>query len=282
MTGLVLEGGAMRGLFTAGVLDVMMENGVETDAAIGVSAGAVFGCNYKSKQIGRVLRYNLRFCRDKRYCSFRSLLKTGDLYGAEFCYRTLPTQLDLFDYEGYANHPMPFYVVCTDAETGEAVVHRCDHGRDEEMEWFRASASMPVVSRPVEIGGRKLLDGGIADSIPIRQMENLGCERNIVILTQPQGYVKKPAKGLPIMRWLMRRYPAVADAMAVRHERYNETISYLHEQEKAGNVLVIRPPVKLEAGHVEHNAAKLQAAYDIGRAEGEKQLEAMRAFLKGE
>ena len=279
MTGLVLEGGAMRGLFTAGVLDVMMENGVEVDGVIGVSAGAVFGCNYKSRQIGRVLRYNKRFCRDWRYCSFRSLFLTGDLYGTKFCYETLPRQLDLFDYEEYRNNPVPFYVVCTDVETGEAVYHRSDRSDGAEMNWFRASASMPLASRPVEIDGQKLLDGGIADSIPIRYFESIGYERNIVILTQPEGFVKKPMRGLGAMRALLRRMPKVTESLIHRHEGYNETTAYIREQERAGKALVIRPPEKLEAGHVEHDPQKLQAAYEIGRAEGEKRLEEIRTFI---
>ena len=209
MTGLVLEGGAMRGLFTAGVLDVMMENGVWADGVIGVSAGAVFGCNYKSGQIGRTIRYNMRFCRDWRYCSLRSLILTGDLFGAKFCYETLPRELDLFDYDAYAQNPLPFYVVCTDVETGEAVYERCDRSDGEWMEVFRASASMPLASRVVGVRGKKLLDGGIADSIPIRYFESIGYERNIVVLTQPKDFVKKPSHGLPLMKKLMRKYPKV-------------------------------------------------------------------------
>ena len=160
-TGLVMEGGAMRGLFTAGVLDVMMENGIELDGAIGVSAGALFGCNYKSRQIGRSVRYNLRFHDNPRYCSLRSLIKTGDLFEAEFCYHEIPDRLDPFDRRTYQENPMPFYVVCTDVKLGIPVYHRVDRGDDEDMKWFQASGSMPVFSRVVEIGGRGYLDGGM-------------------------------------------------------------------------------------------------------------------------
>lgn len=143
----------MRGLFTAGVLDVMMENGVDYDGIIGVSAGAAFGCNYKSRQPRRVLRYNLKYCRDPRFCSLQSLIKTGDAYGAEFCYKTIPNTLDLFDNDTFENNKTEFYVVCTDITTGKAVYHRCDRINDTEMDWIRASASMPQVSRIVEVGG---------------------------------------------------------------------------------------------------------------------------------
>ena len=282
MTGLVLEGGAMRGLFTAGVLDVMMENEMAVDGLIGVSAGAVFGCNYKSGQIGRTVRYNMRFSREWRYCSMRSLLLTGDLFGAEFCYRKLPRELDLFDYEGYAANPLPFYVVCTDVETGEAVYLRCDRADEETMEIVRASASMPLVSRVVEVRGRKLLDGGIVDSIPIRHFESIGYDRNIVILTQPEGFVKEPSGGMGAMKLAMRRYPKVPEALAKRHEVYNETTAYIRQREKEGAALVIRPEKALQIGRIEHDAQRMKAVYEAGRAAGEKHLSAMKAFLKSE
>ena len=192
-TGLILEGGAMRGLFSAGVIDVFMENGIEFDAAIGVSAGAAFGCNYKSRQPGRVIRYNKRFAKDPRFCSLRSLIKTGDLFGAEFCYHTIPDKLDLFDTQAYIDNPMDFYVVVTDIETGKAVYINSEEAGEDALECFRASASMPVVSKPVEIKGKKYLDGGIADSVPIQYFESIGSDRNVIILTQPIGYVKKPS-----------------------------------------------------------------------------------------
>lgn len=279
MTGLVLEGGAMRGLFTAGVLDVLMEQDIRLDGTIGVSAGAVFGCNYKSGQIGRVLRYNTRYCRDWRYASFRSLLLTGDLFGEKFCYHDIPETLDPFDKEAYRNNPMPFWCVCTDAETGEAVYHRCDDGGKVDLQWFRASASMPLVSRVVEVGGRKLLDGGAADSIPLRAMEELGYQRNVVILTQPEGFVKQPNSLVPLMRRVLKQYPRLVDTMACRHEVYNETLAYIGQQEKAGRCLVIRPPCKLDVKQVEKDPEKLRTVYQLGRTEAEKRLHDIRAFI---
>ena len=204
MRGLILEGGAMRGMFTCGALDVFMEQGIVFDGMIGVSAGAVFGCNYKSRQPGRALRYNKRYCADKRYCSFDSLLRTGDLYNAEFCYHTLPTELDVFDTAAFQKNPMAFYVTCTDVTTGKAVYHRCDNGDGEDILWMRASASMPLVSRVVEIGEEKLLDGGIADSVPLEYMESLGYRGNVVILTQPLDYMKKPNNLVPLARTLLQ------------------------------------------------------------------------------
>ena len=279
--GLVLEGGAMRVMFTAGVLDVMMERGVRYDGIVGVSAGAVFVCNYKSHQPGRVLRYNLRFCKDPRYCSLRSFLKTGNLYGTEFCYRTIPDQLDVFDAETYRKDPMDFYVVAADVETGKAVYHNCLDGGAEDLQWIRASASMPLAAQPVEIQGRRYLDGGMADSIPLRQAEKLGFAKNVVVLTQPMGFVKQRSRAMPMMRAALRRYPKLLETMAHRHEAYNETIAYLRQRERQGEIFVIRPEVPLEIGKVEHDREKIQAVYDMGRAVMQKRWQALEAFRKG-
>ena len=167
-TGLIMEGGAMRGMFTAGVLDVLMENGLVTDGAIGVSAGAVFGCNYKSHQIGRVIRYNTEYCNDKRYASFKNLVKTGNLYSEQFCYHEVPEKLDPFNEAAFAASPMDFFVVCTDVKTGEPIYHKCRKGDAEDVRWMEASASMPLAAKIVKIGHYGLLDGGVADSIPVR------------------------------------------------------------------------------------------------------------------
>ena len=257
----------------------MMEQGIEYDGAVGVSAGAVFGCNYKSRQIGRALRYNKRFCNDRRYCGLSSLLRTGNIYNTDFAYREVPLNIDVFDFAAYAANPMEFYMVCTDVETGRPVYHRYDGYHDHGFDWVRASASMPLVSRIVEIDGQKLLDGGISDAIPLRFFEQLGYERNIVILTQPADYRKKKTSALPLIRLMYRRYPALVEAMATRHEMYNATLEYLAQQEAAGDILVIRPAEPLPVSRVEKNPDKLQAAYDIGRATAAAQLESIRQFL---
>ena len=161
----------MRGLFTAGVIDVFLENNIEFDGSVGVSAGAAFGCNYKSRQNGRVLRYTKRFCRYWKFCSVRSWLVTGDIFGAKFCYYDIPMELDVFDGETFMNNPMDFYLVATDINTGRPVYHKMDDYRGDNIEWLRASASMPGLSRPVKIGDSKYLDGGTADSIPLEFLQ---------------------------------------------------------------------------------------------------------------
>ena len=278
-TGLVLEGGAMRGMFTAGVMDVLLENGVRFDGAAGISAGAIFGCNYKSRQIGRVIRYNKRYAKDPRYCSLRSLLKTGDLYGAEFCYHTLPDQLDVFDRAAFKSDPMVFYVGATDVETGQAVFHLCADGGEEDIAWMRASASMPFVSRPVEISGRYYLDGGIADAVPYQFMEDAGFRRNVIVLTQPRGYEKKKSAAAPVYGLLLRKYPAAARAMAVRHEMYNRQMREIAQREESGVSLVIRPPEALGIRRTETDPDELERVYRIGRREAEKRLTDVLRFL---
>ena len=278
-TGLIMEGGAMRGMFTAGVLDVLMENGLVTDGAIGVSAGAVFGCNYKSHQIGRVIRYNTEYCNDKRYASFKNLVKTGNLYSEQFCYHEVPEKLDPFNEEAFAASPMDFFVVCTDVKTGEPIYHKCRKGDAEDVLWMEASASMPLAAKIVKIGHYGLLDGGVADSIPVRFFESIGYKRNLIILTQPKGYIKKKNKFLPAIRAKYFRYPAFVEAVADRHERYNETLSYISMLEQAGKDYVIRPPIPLEIGAMERDPAQLRRVYETGRAVAQIQVEKIRDFL---
>ncbi len=277
-TGMVLEGGAMRGMYTAGVLDVLMEQGIRADGVIGVSAGAVFGCNYKSHQIGRVIRYNTKYCRDRRFGDVRSLIKSGDVYEEDFCYRELPDKLDPFDWETFRNDPMEFYVTCTDVETGRAVYHKCT-GEREDMRWMQASASMPFVSRVVKIGERQLLDGGISDSIPVNWFRSIGYDRNLVVLTRPEGYRKKPSKGLTLLKQMIRQYPAVALAMKTRHIRYNQTLDQLEKLEKEGLALVLRPSKRIKVSKLERHPEKLKALYMLGRKDTEQRLEEIRRFM---
>ncbi len=267
----------MRCLFTCGVIDIFMENGIDFDGAAGISAGASLGCNFKSRQIGRPLRYNKKYSKDPRYCGVRSLIKTGDLFGAEFCYHTIPEELDLFDQETFAKNPLVFYVGATNVETGKAIFHTCTDGGPDDIEWLRAASSMPVVSRTVTIGKYNLLDGGIADPVPYHYMEKKGYDRNVIILTQPEGYRKKPTS--PLMLAMLRKLPAIEHAMAVRHLVYNRQMRQIEERERQGKVLVIRPPEALGIGHTEKDPAQLERVYQIGRRTAERRLDEIKAFL---
>ena len=278
-TGLVLEGGALRGLFSAGVMDVLMEHGIVFDGVVGVSAGAAFGCNYKSCQPGRAIRYNRRFARDWRYCSVRSLLTTGDLYGAEYAYHYVPDHEDLFDKEAFQQSATAFYVVCTDVMTGQPVYKRLDRVDDDCYEWIRASASMPLASRVVTVEGRRLLDGGVSDSLPLRFFQQEGYGRNVVVLTQPAGYVKRQNNLLPLIRLALRRYPAFIDAMRRRPEMYNGQLRFVADEERRGTAFVIRPPFDIPIGYTSHDPDAMQRVYDIGRDEARRCLTRLEQFL---
>lgn len=277
--GLILEGGAMRGLFTAGVIDVMMEAGIEYDGIVGVSAGAAFGCNYKSKQIGRAVRYNMKYCNDRRYSGIVSLIKTGNIYSTDFAYGEVPLKYDVFDFDTYQSNPMEFYVVCTDIETGNAVYHSYKGKEDHCFDWIRASASMPMVSQIVEIDGQKFLDGGISDSIPVRYFEEMGYDKNVVVLTQPEYYQKKKNRLMPLIRVKYRKYPKLVETMENRHLVYNQTLAYIKEQEKQGKLFVIRPKEKLQIGKVEKNPEKLKEIYDIGRETATSRISELKKYL---
>lgn len=278
--GLVLEGGALRGLYSMGIVDVLMDEGITFDGVVGVSAGAALGCNIKSGQVGRALRYNMRFAKDWRYCSLRSLITTGDLYGAEYAYHKVPKEMDIFDVAAFNANPLPFWAVCTDVETGQAVYHLLEDADDETYDWIRASASMPLCSRIVELDGRKLLDGGVADSIPLAFMEREGFDRNIVILTQPEGYVKQRNRFLPLMRLSnLKHYPLFLKAVAERHVMYNEELAFVRKREAEGRALVFRPSLLLPIKHTTHDPKVMRRVYELGREQALLRLQEIKAFL---
>ena len=250
------------------------------DGGAGISAGAVFGGNYKSRQIGRAIRYNKKYCADPRYCSMKSLIKTGDMYGEEFCYHTLPDTLDPFDRDTFSANPMEFYIGAVDVETGETRFHKCTDGGANDMDWMRASASMPLVSRVVEVDGFKMLDGGISCPVPYACMESLGYDRNLIVLTQPEGYRKKKSGALPLIRLKLRKYPALVRAMEERHLVYNRQLSVIAERERAGRVIVLRPPELLGISRTEKDPEELERVYQLGRCQAEQHLSEIRRFLE--
>lgn len=275
-TGLVLEGGAMRGIYTAGVLDAMMEHEIQADGVIGVSAGAVHGCSFVSGQHGRSIRYYLKYMKDWRFMSFRSLLFTGNLVNTQFCYYDLPDRLDVFDREAFERSPMKFYVTCTNVETGQAEYIHMENMN--EIGYLRASASMPLVSQIVEAGGKKLLDGGVADSIPVEAFRKMGYEKNVVVLTRPDGYRKKPSN-MGLVKTVYRKYPAFIEAMEQRYIRYNQTLEEISRLEAEGELLVIRPSRDPDIGRMEKSPAKVQEVYRLGYTDAMKKMEQVKTFL---
>ena len=276
-TGLVLEGGAMRGMYTAGVLDVLLSRGLSFDGIMGVSAGALFGPNFLSKQPGRVIRYNKRFIRDKRYKGWGCLLREGNLFSSGFAYGVVPRELDVFDDETFKKSGVPFYAVVTGLESGESEYMRINSVFDD-MDILRASGSMPFVSRPVEIGGKLYLDGGVSDSVPYEALVRMGYDRLAVILTRDMDYRKKPMPALPV-KLCFRRYPRFRDQLLKRHETYNRSVARLRELEERGEIFVIRPSAPIEIGRVESDPEKLQQVYELGLKDGEAVADRLAQFL---
>ena len=278
-TGVVLEGGGMRGMYTAGVLDVWMEHGITADGVVGVSAGAAFGYNFKSRQIGRAIRYNKAYCADKRYAGVGNWLRTGDIYSKDFAYGEVPLKLDPIDDATFTAWPMRFVAVATDIDTGEAVYRELEHGDARDIEWIRASASIPVASRPVEIGGRKLLDGGVADSIPVEWMLGEGYRKVAVVLTRPKGYRKEPNSLMPLLRLWLHKYPHLVEKLDDRHVRYNACLDVIEELERAGRIFVVRPSRDVSAPAICRDPDKLEEIYQVGRADGQASVAALQEFF---
>ena len=279
--GLVLEGGGMRGMYTTGVLDVFLEEKIFADAVIGVSAGAIYGCSYMSEQHGRGIRYNLKYINDDRYVSMKSWLKTGNIFNKEFCYEEIPNKLDVYDYDKFKENAakIPFYVCCTNVETGKPEYIRCTDFK-KEMDYMRASASLPLVSQIVYKGGKKLLDGGTGDSIPVDFFRSIGYKKNIVVLTRPEGYVKKPSASAKLLKVRYKKYPEFIEANINRHENYNKSLAAIEEYERLGEALIIRPSVEYKIGRLERDKDKLKYMYKLGRKDAKAKLEELKAFLE--
>lgn len=275
--GMVLEGGAMRGMFTAGVLDVFMEHGIAVDCVVGVSAGALFGVNYLSGQKGRVIRYNKRFNADKNYLGLRPLLREGNIASTKYAYGEVPRRLDPFDNETFMKSQVPFYAVVTNVETGEPEYLQI---KDvfEQMDVLRASGSMPIVSKVVTMGDKQYLDGGISDSIPFQWLGGQGCDKQIVILTRDTEYRKKPMPAW--IKLFLRKYPQIVEKLLIRHTSYNDAVETLKEWEQMGKAFVIRPSQAIEIKKIEKNPDKLQEVYDLGRQDGEKYMEELKKYLE--
>ena len=275
-TAFVLEGGAMRGLYTAGVLDVFMQNGITTDAIYGVSAGALFGINFKSKQIGRVIRYNLKYAKEKNYMGLYSLITTGNIMNKEFCFNKLLNELDKFDYETFKNSPIDFYAVVTNVETGKAEYIKITDAK-RSLEALRASGSMPFVSKFVEFEGSNYLDGAISDPIPIQKALEDGYEKIIVVLTRHASYSKSKER-LPYSLYY-RKYPNLVKTAINQPENYDRTIELIKKYENEGRIVALRPSKNLKISRIEKNRKKLNAIYQLGIDDCTANLEKIKNYL---
>lgn len=269
----------MRGIYTAGVLDVLGEHGISFDGVVGVSAGAIHASSFLSGQHGRSIRFYLAFCRDPRFMGLRSWMKSGDFVSFPFCYETIPQQIVPFDFDALEASPSAFFITCTDVETGQPYYHRTHTIRGHEIQVLRASASLPFVSKIVTFDGRKLLDGSTADSIPLAFLKKEGFNRNVVILTRVAGYRKTPEK-LSLARVLYRRFPAYIEAMRTRHERYNQSLDDIETQEKAGELFVFRPSKTLNIRRLDRSPSKILEMYELGREDAIKRLDDLKHYLQ--
>ena len=276
--GLVLEGGAMRGMFTAGVLDIFLDKQIQVDGIVGVSAGALFGANFPSKPRGRALRYNQKYLNDKRYMGWHSLLSTGNIINKDFAFYQLPFTLDPFDQQAFAASGIDFYVTLTNVESGAPEYFKI-HNVFEQMELFRATSAMPFVSQMVEIGSEKYLDGGISDSIPLEKCRQLGYDKIIVILTRPLEYRKEPMNKL-LPKLFYRQYPALVKTLIDRHINYNQRITEIIRAAEQKEIFVIRPSQTLPINRLERDPVKIQAMYDLGIADGKAAISALQAYLQ--
>ncbi|MDH2998353.1 patatin family protein [Pasteurellaceae bacterium LFhippo2] len=275
--GLVLEGGAMRGMYTAGVLDTFLDENIVVDGIISVSAGALFGVNYLSQQKGRAIRYNKALINDDRYISFKNLIKTGNIIDKEFAFYEVPFKIDIFDNEAYKQSPIDFYVTVTNMQTAQAeYVKLTDPFK--QMEVLRATSAMPYVSKPVEIDGKEYLDGAIADSIPLEQMQKMGYDKIIVVLTRPLEYRKSKPLSL-ISKLYYRDYPNFAEAVNNRYAMYNNQVEQVIEQGNKGDIFVIRPSKDLAIKRIEKDVNKLQEMYELGISDMQQQLADLKDFL---
>ena len=278
--GLVLEGGAHRAIYTAGVLDVFLERGISFDGVIGVSAGAIHGCSFVSGQRGRNIGYTLKYSRDKRYMSLYSWLTTGNLVGEEFCYHELPEKLFPFDHQTFEASPTKFYVTCSNMETGKAEYVYCDELRTK-MPYLRASASIPFLSHHSEVDGKKLLDGGVTDSIPLQAFQQMGYKHCVVVQTHAAGYAEKnyPAVNL-LAKLKYKQYPKFIEAFEHLKENYNSELEYIEQAQQKGEAFVIRPSRHIKISHTEKNPRVIWAVYQMGRADAVKALPKLKEFMQ--
>lgn len=283
MKGLVLEGGAHRGIYTAGVMDAFLENNITFDGVIGVSAGAIHGASFISQQIGRSVNYTAEYCNSKKYMGFGSLFRTGNYFNEKFCYYKLPSDLYPFNEKAFENNPAKFYVVCTDFDTGEAVYHYCPtlEVGGLHMRYLQASASMPIVSKPLRLEGKRYVDGGIADSIPEKQFRKMGYTKNVVVLTQEEKPKGTEFNGfVPLSKIFCPGHKAIIKALEIQNDKYYEELEYLAKEEKAGNILVIRPSVKPSAGVMERDPEKIRETHKLGYNDTLNMLDKIKDFLK--
>lgn len=276
---LVLEGGGLRGGFTSGVLEYLMEKGIEFDRVIGVSAGACVGASFVSRQKGRNRIVNVEYPSDKRYMGFRHLLTTGSYFNMKFVFGELPTRLVPFDEESFYLNPTLFDVVTTSYTTGEPVIfsksEMKEHGVDKVLV---ASSSIPLLSQPAPVGGKLYFDGGVSDSIPIKYALSLH-DKAVVVLTRPRGYRKGVQGNKRLLQFLFRKHPAFLATLLTRNAEYNETLGWCEKLEKEGKLFLIAPEPEYSIGRTEKSLDKRMALYLHGYHTMKNRMDELMGFL---
>jgi predicted patatin/cPLA2 family phospholipase len=278
-TSLILEGGGMRGVYSAGVLDLLLDKNIDIKYCIGVSAGACNCVSYISKQKKRNYRVNINYINDKRYLSFRNLIKTGSAFGMDMLFNKIPNELEPFDHEAFIDSGTKFLVGVTNCETGLPEFYNIKDFNEDGYDPLKASISLPLVASIIDYDNKKLLDGGIAAPIPIQKAIDDGIEKHVVILTQHKGYKKSKTKIMPIIKRKYKNHPALIDAMENRYKIYNETLEMLDKLEEEGKCFVIRPSSPLEVGRFERDKNKLEEIYNKGYEDAKALSEDLIKFL---
>ena len=276
--GLVLEGGGMRGLFSAGVLDALLElKELNVNGIVGVSSGALFGVNYVSKQKERAVRYNKKYADDKRYMGLHSWITTGNAVNKDFAFYKIPFKLDKFDEREFEKAKVDFYVVMTNIESGkpEYVLIKDVF---KQMEYLRATSALPFASKIIKINNKKYLDGGISDSIPIDFCESLGYDKIIVVLTRPKNVCKEDKLNF-LYKLVYRKYPNLVERLINMGKDYEVVLKKIKDLENKEKIFVIRPPEILKIGRLEKNKDKIQKVYDIGLNTGLKEIDNLLKYL---
>ena len=276
--GIVVEGGGIRGIYAAGVLDALLELKLPVKGVIGVSAGAIHACSFVSGQKGRSLRFYKRFCRDDRFFSFKTLIKTGNIVDTQFCYHDIPYIYDPFDNEAFKQSGIAYYVTCTNVETGKPEYLQLTD-MDKEIDGLRASASLPYVSQMVEFRGMKLLDGGCSDRIPLRAFERLGFDRNIVISTQPREHKVKDRDAY-LAKLFYRKYPRFCETFARSPEQYEQTQRYIDLAVENQTAFIIRPQVSLGIGRLTHDPNDVQKGYEAGQRDASALIPVLKDWIR--
>lgn len=278
--GLVLEGGGMRGLYTAGLLEYFMEKDLFFPYVIGVSAGACMAASYLSRQAGRNRKVNIDLVSDPRYLSFRNFIRKREIFGMDFLFDDIPNKVVQFDFDTFLSGNEKFLIGTTDCRTGKPIYYnKHEHGNDI-LTIIRASSSLPFIAPIVEYDGKLLLDGGLTDPIPIKKSVTDGYKRNIVIMTKSEGYRKQPSRLTSVAKYIYRKHPKVARVLIEQYKVYNDTLNYIHSEQQKGNLYLIQPSVEVPVSRIERNQNRLTQLYELGYEDAKRHYNQLNKWIK--